>query len=84
MQDSCEVGPVHYLQSRRKKSLRNGKATHLREAATEDWWLELRSVKSQANALTIRLCACSETSQSGNALCKFTPRNSTADLRQKS
>lgn len=50
MQDSCEAG--HYLQSRRKKSLRNGKATHLRGAATEDWWLELRSLKSQANALS--------------------------------
>lgn len=31
-----------------KKSLRNGKATHPREAATKDWWLELRSLKSQA------------------------------------
>lgn len=80
LQDSCEVGQVYYLPSRKKKNPKEMEKLHI----LEDWWLQLRSLKSQVNALTIRLCACSETSQPGNALCKFTPRNSTTELRQKS
>lgn len=48
--------------------LRNINTTYLSEAATEDWWLELSSLKSWANALATRLCVFSETSQPGNML----------------